>query len=129
MDIGERIKQRREQINMTLKEVAERLNVSEATVQRYESGNIKNLKQSTISELSVILNVDPCWIMGWKAKTNSNVQERNLSNIEILYNSLDDMDKVRAESYIEGLLSSDKYMEHKDSYKKLMPDPIQTRSR
>lgn len=50
---------------MTLIEVAERLNKTEATIQRYESGNIKNLKNDTIEELANVLNVSPAYLMGW----------------------------------------------------------------
>jgi transcriptional regulator with XRE-family HTH domain len=65
MDIGDKIKSRRNELGFTLKEVADKLGVRDATVQRYESGNIKNLKQETISKLAEILNVKPEWLMGW----------------------------------------------------------------
>lgn len=46
--------------------MAEHLGVSEATVQRYESGNIKNLKLDTISEIASFLNINPIYLMGWE---------------------------------------------------------------
>ncbi|MDM5352621.1 XRE family transcriptional regulator [Lysinibacillus sphaericus] len=65
MNIGDRIKKARLKRGMTLIEVAERLNKTEATIQRYESGNIKNLKNDTIEELANVLNVSPAYLMGW----------------------------------------------------------------
>ncbi|MGE7942793.1 LexA family protein [Lysinibacillus xylanilyticus] len=65
MNIGDRIKKARLQRGMTLIEVAEKLGKTEATIQRYESGNIKNLKNDTIEELANVLNVSPAHLMGW----------------------------------------------------------------
>lgn len=66
MDIGKRLKQIRLKKNLTLAEVGEKINKTEATMQRYESGNIKNLKADTIEELSKVYNVSPAYIMGWE---------------------------------------------------------------
>lgn len=71
-NIGEIIKNRREQLGLTLEEVGDHLGVGKATVQRYESGNIKNLKQETIEKIAQILKVDPCYLMGWDKKKPKN---------------------------------------------------------
>ena len=65
MHIGARIKRMRDKRGKTLLEVANYLGVAEATVQRYESGSIKNLKLDTIAKLVSFLNVDPAYLMGW----------------------------------------------------------------
>ena len=46
--INERIKQRRIENGLTLLQVANALGVKEATAQRYESGEIKNFKLSSL---------------------------------------------------------------------------------
>ena len=66
MTIGERIKKKRQESKMTLLEVANILGVQEATVQRYESGEIKNLKQHTIARLADIFHTSPAYLMGWE---------------------------------------------------------------
>jgi transcriptional regulator with XRE-family HTH domain len=77
MNVGLRIRERRTEINLTLKEIADRLGVQEATAQRYESGNIKNLKRQTILKISEILDVNPGWLMGWSEnKTRPQYSER-----------------------------------------------------
>lgn len=63
--IQERIKERRISCGFTLLEVADKLGVKEATVQRYESGEIKNVKHETITSLANILNCSPAYLMGW----------------------------------------------------------------
>lgn len=71
MDIGERIKSRRNEMGLTLKEVADKIGVKDATVQRYESGNIKTLKQETIGKLAEVLHVNPSYLMGWDELPNN----------------------------------------------------------
>lgn len=68
MTIGEIIKQRREELGLTLEQIGDYIGVGKATVQRYESGEIKNLKQETIEKLSEILKVTPSYLMGWQEK-------------------------------------------------------------
>ena len=63
--INDRIKSRRQQLGLTLLQVAEALGVKEATAQRYESGDIKNIKHDTVLGLSRILHCDPAYLMGW----------------------------------------------------------------
>ncbi|MEQ6355950.1 XRE family transcriptional regulator [Lysinibacillus sp. M3] len=72
MNIGDRIKKARLQRGMTLIEVAEKLGKTEATIQRYESGNIKNLKNDTIEELANVFNVSPAHLMGWDTISKPN---------------------------------------------------------
>lgn len=63
--LNERIKERRLQLGLTLLQVASQLNVKEATVQRYESGDIHNIKHDTIVKLSKVLMCSPEYLMGW----------------------------------------------------------------
>lgn len=66
--INARIKEKRMERGLTLYEVAERLGVKEATVQRYESGSIKNIKHETICKLALIFGCSPEWLMGFDEK-------------------------------------------------------------
>jgi transcriptional regulator with XRE-family HTH domain len=67
-DIGKRIKAAREKRDMTMKQVAEAIGVTEATFSRYESGHIEKIPLSRIEAISNVLGVDPAEIMGWKRK-------------------------------------------------------------
>ena len=66
MTLPERLKLLRQKSGMTLLDVANAIGVKEATAQRYESGEIKNLKHDTILELSKLFNCSPSYIMGWE---------------------------------------------------------------
>ncbi|MDF2804043.1 MAG: transcriptional regulator [Anaerocolumna sp.] len=69
--LKERIKKRRLDREMTLLEVATKLGVKEATMQRYESGEIKNVKHETIVRLAEIFDCSPAYLMGWEEYPNS----------------------------------------------------------
>ncbi len=66
MKLHERIKERRTALGMTLLDVANALGVKEATVQRYESGEIKNPKHATVLEMAKIFGCTPSYLMGWE---------------------------------------------------------------
>ncbi len=59
MTVGERIKQLRKEKGLTQTELGELLGVKKAAVQKYESGQVQNLKQSTITKLCEIFNRHP----------------------------------------------------------------------
>lgn len=66
MKLQDRIKERRLALGMTLMDVANALGVKEATVQRYESGEIKNPKHDTVLEMAKIFRCSPAYLMGWE---------------------------------------------------------------
>lgn len=65
MTFSKRMKTAREKKGMTLQELGKRIGRTEATVQRYESGNIKNLKSDVIEQIAFHLEVNPAYLMGW----------------------------------------------------------------
>lgn len=67
--LSTRLKQRRKELGYTLLQIAEYVGVSEATVQRWESGNIKSLRHENLTKLSEILRVSPSYLMGWDNKS------------------------------------------------------------
>lgn len=64
-NLSEVLKQRRKELGYTLLQIAEAVGVSEATVQRWESGNIKTLRHENLVRLADILRVSPAYLMGW----------------------------------------------------------------
>jgi repressor LexA len=65
MEIGDALKQRRIELDLTQAEVAQRAGVSEATISRWESGDIANMKRDKIVSLASALDISPGVIMGW----------------------------------------------------------------
>ena len=59
------IKNRRIELKLTMKEVADSVGVSEGTVSRWESGDISNMKRDKIFSLAKVLRISPLVILGW----------------------------------------------------------------
>ena len=65
MGVRSVIKNRRLELQLTMKEVAEKVGVSEATVSRWESGDIENMRRDKIAALAKALQITPAVLMGW----------------------------------------------------------------
>lgn len=66
MTIGERIRNERNNRKITLQEVADRLNISRQTAQRYETGEIKNIPSDKIELIAEMFGVSSPYLMGWE---------------------------------------------------------------
>lgn len=92
MKVNEIIKKRRKELGLTLKQVAEKLGVSESLISRYESNDVKNMGIDKIIPLAKVLDTTPEFLMGWetkKEKENINIETVNTDYIMIpLYESI-----------------------------------------
>lgn len=59
------IKSKRLELGMTMKELAEKVGVSEGTISRWESGEIANMRRNVIVSLAKALSTTPAVLMGW----------------------------------------------------------------
>lgn len=66
MTIGERIKQRRKELGLSVDELAELLHKNRATIYRYESNEIEKLPTTVLEPLAKALGVTPAYLMGWE---------------------------------------------------------------
>jgi len=73
MTIGNRIKNRRKELNLTVDEVAEKVNKNRATIYRYESDEIENLPITILEPLAEILNTTPAYLMGWEENEDEKI--------------------------------------------------------
>lgn len=64
MDFNVLIKDLRIKVDKSINEVAREIGVSPATVLRWESGEIKNMRRDKLVALARSLNVDPVVLMG-----------------------------------------------------------------
>lgn len=65
MEIGKRIKERRKQLGISAEQLAEAINVSPATIYRYESGGIENMGVDKITPIAEFLHTNEAFLMGW----------------------------------------------------------------
>lgn len=68
VSIGDRIKQRREALGISVDDVAKKLGKHRATVYRYESNEIGTLPTDVLEPLAVVLKTTPAHLMGWDEK-------------------------------------------------------------
>ena len=68
--LSEVMKKRRKELGLTLAQIADAVGVTEATAQRWESGNIKSVRHEKITLLANILKVSPADLMGWEIKSD-----------------------------------------------------------
>lgn len=66
MGVGQNIKNRRLQLEMTLEDVAKNIGVSRQTMSRYETGVIGNIPSDKIESIAAILHTTPAYLMGWE---------------------------------------------------------------
>lgn len=92
MKVNEIIKKRRKELGLTLKQVAEKLGVSESLISRYESNDVKNMGIDKIIPLAKVLDTTPAFLMGWetkKEKENINIDTVTTDYMMIpLYSSI-----------------------------------------
>lgn len=73
------LKERRLQLNLTLKEVAAKVGVPEATVSRWEGGQIANMKRQYIADYAAALQTTPGFIMTGKEEQETDTTRRAVS--------------------------------------------------
>ena len=101
MRTNDLIKMRRLELDMTMKELAAKVGVSEGTISRWESGDIENMKRDKIAALAHALEVPPAVLMDWEEYDAERVQrskearrlyelalQSDIKNVEIAHDLL-----------------------------------------
>lgn len=96
MTIGQKIKDLRKQLNMSVDELAEKLGKNRATIYRYERGDIENLPLDVLEPLANALNTTPGYLMGWEENTIDDSSQKGV-NIHLLDTIGNTIRKLRLE--------------------------------
>lgn len=65
MEMARRIKERRLALGFTQEELAQKLGLQKSAIAKYENGRVENIKRTTISKMSEVLQCSPSYLMGW----------------------------------------------------------------
>ena len=85
MSIGERIRKKRIEANLTLEELAGKIGISRQTMSRYETGVIGNIPSDKIEAIAKCLYVTPAYLMGWNdGKISKKISQEDKDRIEII---------------------------------------------
>lgn len=106
MNVGDRIKNARLALGYSAEQVAAFLQVSPATVYRYENGDISKLPSKFIKPLAEYLCVTPEYLMGWsddppaeQPYTPKTMEARSLAK------GMDTMPEARRKAIMEFMIS------------------------
>lgn len=110
MTIGENIKKTRKQANLTQRQLAEKLAVSQAMIAQYESGE-RNPKRETVEKIAKALGVDPFSLYSFDMATaalSDNIDQKEhglLTN----YRKLNTSGQDKVLEYVSDLADNPKY--------------------
>lgn len=106
--VGNNIKKYRKENGLTLKELAEKVNLTEATIQKYEAGNIKKIDVEMLKKISDALNVLPENLTEWGKKEYQQYREERQGEQEAkvikMYNLLTPGHKKVVRELMKNLL-------------------------
>ncbi len=101
--MGDRIKRLRTEANLTQEELGNKVGLKRAAINKYEKGNVENMKRSVVEKMSFIFNVSPSYLMA----LDNNLTE-NIPNITTIYSELNQPRQKKVYSYAEQQLSEQK---------------------
>lgn len=74
-DVGVLIKDRRIELKLTLEDIGNAVGVSKSTVQRWESGQITNMRRDKIDALAKVLGLSPLMFVDHSAPASAPTKE------------------------------------------------------
>lgn len=109
MDIGLILRNRRQELKLTMKQVANACGVSEATVSRWETGETDKIQRGSIFLLSKILYLPIEVILGIESKhditLSSIIIKRNLIVAKMEKCSLNELESI--EKFIDNFINNE----------------------
>lgn len=106
-DIMNRIQSRRLELQLSYQDLALKTNMSKSTLQRYESGSIKNMPVDKLGVIANALDVSPLWLLGFEENsiTLSIEEEQHIEN----FRKLNIVGRKKVSAYTKDLIDSGKY--------------------
>lgn len=107
MNIGNRIKSRREELGLTLTQLADQVEVNRTTIMRYEKGDTDKFPVSLLTPFAKALRCSEEYLLGWTDEPSPAIHCTNSALRELLNNNRftrEDLDKIA--SYAEFILNS-----------------------
>ncbi len=100
IEIGNRIRDKRKEMDLTQKELAVLVNLSEGSVSKYESGKVEDASLAKLYDFANVLDVDLIWLLGTKEETKVDIMAGHLRKVS-------DEKLKRIENFIKFTLSQD----------------------
>lgn len=101
MKIGERIKQRRVSMGLTVDQLADLIGKNRATIYRYENGDIENLPISVLGPLANALGLTPADLFGREQSDSAPKYSDDEKMLIQKYRQLSNGDKEKVHDFID----------------------------
>lgn len=109
-NIMNRIQSRRLELKLSYQDLASKTNMSKSTLQRYETGSIKNMPVDKLGIIATALDVSPLWLLGFYENENNNkLSDEEQQHIEDL-RKLNDIGKNKVITYTKDLMDNPKFI-------------------
>jgi transcriptional regulator with XRE-family HTH domain len=120
--VGRNIRNQRTAVGMTMKELGEKVGLSESSISKYETGDIKSLDLNLLKKIAAALSCDANDLTKWEdgehEAYNAGVKAKRLAKHNKLYEQLTFENQKKADEYIRFLISQQKPRKaHKDTDK------------
>jgi len=112
-ELKDLIHTRRLQIGKTLEDIGKEVGVSKSTALRWETGEIRDMRQGKLLALAKALETTPEYLMGWldepeKKPVSETGDELSALDLEILrrLSDLTPDERSKVDAFVQGLLAN-----------------------
>ena len=109
MCVGDLIRQKRQELNLSQEELGRMVGVNRAAINKWESGRVKNLKRETLKKLSEIFNISPALLVEPESATPIVDLAEKERRLITAFRELNATGQKKALTYISDLIDSGKY--------------------
>ena len=94
--LGENIRHYRKIKGYTIKDIAEKVGITEATMQKYEKGSIRRVDIEMLKSIAEAIGVPPETLTGWEKPDEEARVKRLMRYAELLASEIDIIEKYRS---------------------------------
>ena len=109
-EIINRIKDRRKKMMMSYQDLSDKTGLSKSTLQRYETGFIKNIPLDKLEILAYGLDMEPAELMGWNTVKEDKMLSENENRLLQCFKKLTPSGQEKVIDYTEDLSNNRLYV-------------------
>lgn len=109
MEIKDLIREKRIEKGYTMQELAKKCKVSVGTISRWESGNIANMRRTTIASLSEVLDIPIERLMGFSEQVLEH-RTRRAESADSYWNTLSVEEKAKATEILKAVFGGNEWV-------------------
>lgn len=110
MTIGEKIKEKRIELELSQESLGAMVGVGKSTINKYELGVITGIPSDRLLLIAESLKTSPAYFMGWKEKEPAAKNGGELRDVDVelilMLRKLTPEQEQRAKDFVRGLLAS-----------------------